>query len=121
MNKKDYITILILICIAGAFFAVGRLAFSKGGREVYVTCNNVEIYSENLYENKIIEINEGICHELPDEAEFSGSGNLLIIEDGKAYITEADCRDKICVGMSPVSHVGESIVCMPHGIVISVR
>ena len=48
-------------------------------------------------------------------------GNLLIVSGGVADVVEADCRDEICVGMKPISNVGESIVCMPNGVIVSVR
>ena len=46
--------------------------------------------------------------------------NLLVIRDGKAYVSSATCPDGICAGHRPISRVGESIVCLPHGVVITV-
>lgn len=49
-----------------------------------------------------------------------GFSNTLVIRDGKADMTEADCPDRICVKHRPVSHVGETIVCLPHKVVVEV-
>ena len=46
--------------------------------------------------------------------------NLLVIRGGKAYVSSATCPDGICAGHRPISRVGESIVCLPHGVVITV-
>lgn len=46
--------------------------------------------------------------------------NLLVISGGKAYISEANCRDEICVHHRAVSKTGESIVCLPHKLVVTV-
>ncbi len=46
--------------------------------------------------------------------------NLLVIKDGKAYVSKASCPDGICADHRPISHEGESIVCLPHKVVISV-
>ena len=49
-----------------------------------------------------------------------GFSNILVIRDGKADMTEADCPDRICVKHRPVSRVGETIVCLPHKVVVEV-
>ena len=51
----------------------------------------------------------------------SGGMNRLVIKDGKADITEADCPDRLCVHQAPVSREGEALVCLPHKVVVTVR
>ncbi len=46
--------------------------------------------------------------------------STLIIRDGKADMTEADCPDQICVNHRPVRFRGETIVCLPHKLVVEV-
>ena len=46
--------------------------------------------------------------------------NRLVIKDGKAYVETATCPDGICVSHNPVFREGESIICLPHGVVIAV-
>ncbi len=46
--------------------------------------------------------------------------NLLVIKDGKAYVESANCPDGICAEHRPISRDGESIVCLPHKVVITV-
>ena len=51
----------------------------------------------------------------------TGEGtNTLTIVDGQADMTEADCPDKICVDHIAISRAGESIVCLPHRIVVEI-
>lgn len=47
--------------------------------------------------------------------------NLLVIKDGKAYVETATCPDGICAAHRPISRQGESIVCLPHKVVITVK
>ena len=47
--------------------------------------------------------------------------NLLVIKDGKAHVETATCPDGICAAHRPISREGESIVCLPHRVVITVR
>ncbi|WP_414733623.1 NusG domain II-containing protein [Acetobacterium carbinolicum] len=49
----------------------------------------------------------------------SGS-NTLEISGGTAKIIEADCPDHICVKTHPISNPGETIVCLPHKLVVEV-
>ena len=46
--------------------------------------------------------------------------NILVIKDGAAYVESADCRDGICVAHSPVSKEGETVVCLPHRLIIRI-
>lgn len=49
-----------------------------------------------------------------------GGENRLVIHQGTAAITEANCPDKICVGHAPISRSGESVICLPHRLTVSV-
>ncbi|MBQ8836213.1 MAG: NusG domain II-containing protein [Clostridia bacterium] len=53
--------------------------------------------------------------------ETDGGVNTLVIADGKAYIKEANCPDGICVDHTPISRIGETITCLPHGVVVTVK
>lgn len=44
----------------------------------------------------------------------------LVIDDGAAYMESADCPNQICVHHNPVSHKGETIVCLPNRIIVEI-
>ena len=46
--------------------------------------------------------------------------NVIEIKDGKVYVSEADCPDKLCVKQGPISKAGETIVCLPHKLVVRI-
>ena len=46
--------------------------------------------------------------------------NVLVIHEGKAFVANANCPDGICVNHRAISKNGESIICLPHQIVITV-
>ena len=54
--------------------------------------------------------------ELSDE---SGC-NTLLSQNGKAQIIDADCPDGLCMHQNPIRYNGETIVCLPHKLVIRV-
>lgn len=52
---------------------------------------------------------------------FDGEGyNLLMISGGMASVSDADCPDRLCVSQRTISHKGESIICLPHKLVITI-
>lgn len=52
---------------------------------------------------------------------YQGGFNHLIIKDGEAVLTEADCPDLRCTRMGPISEPGEWMVCLPHRVTVTIR
>ena len=50
-----------------------------------------------------------------------GYTNTLVIENGTARVVEAGCPDQICVNHGAIRYAGESIVCLPHRLVVTVE
>ena len=50
-----------------------------------------------------------------------GGENLLVIQDGTAKIESASCPDGICVRHYAISRDGESIICLPNRVVVTIR
>lgn len=58
---------------------------------------------------------------LDEDGTYSiGEGNTIQISDGSVRMIYADCPDKICVKTGSISHSGQSIVCAPHKIVVTI-
>ncbi len=54
------------------------------------------------------------------EFELNGGTNILVIEDGKAYMKYADCPDGLCKNQGKIHLSGERIVCLPNKVLIEV-
>ncbi len=52
---------------------------------------------------------------------LNGGTNTLVIENGEAWVSEANCPDKICMGMGKISKNGEFIACLPNQVIIVVE
>ena len=50
-----------------------------------------------------------------------GGRNTLVIQGGAAWVSEADCPDQICKKHGAIRWKGQSIVCLPHRLVISIE
>ncbi len=105
MKKKDLIFIIAVLAIAGIFFGVhliqGRT--TQGKVEVHV---DGELYGTyELSKDQKINIQDT---------------NQLVIQDNEAKMEAANCPDKICVNQKAISKAGESIICLPNKVVVSI-
>ncbi len=63
------------------------------------------------------------CFYSDEEYEEAGGENvcnILRISDGSADMIYATCPDQICVNTGPAFKTGQSVVCLPHRIIITV-
>ena len=90
--------------------SIPMLAGNKGGEWVVITVSG-ERYA-------VLPLDEDRELTIPGE---KGLDNLLVIKDGYADITEADCPDKVCVHQKKIRYKGETIVCLPNRVVVSIE
>lgn len=106
--KNDILLIAGLLAVV-LVAVLAFLLFRAEGDTVTVTVNG-QIFGEySLRVNRTVEIRCGDGY------------NLLVIEDGRAYVKEASCPDEICSAHRPIRHNGESIVCLPNKVVVEIR
>ncbi len=108
IGKRDMIVILSVILLSILIFLIFKFTGERGDK-VIVTVDNKVVESFSLSENKEYYI------------ENDYGRNVLIIENGYAYIKEADCPDEICVKTGKICKRNEIIVCLPHKLVISIE
>ncbi len=106
LRNDIILTASILIVAASVFFIISLM--SADGGYVEVKKDGEIIASYPLSENIEVEIG--------DEKEY----NLLIIENGKAYMKDASCPDKLCMHQGYVSQNGETLVCLPNKTTVTV-
>ncbi len=101
----DIILIVSLIVISASAVAC-LFIFRREGKSV-----SVEIDGERV-----------ALYSLEDEGEYilNGGTNILVIENGEAYISEADCPDRTCMRTGSLRHVGQSAVCLPNRVSVTV-
>ena len=50
-----------------------------------------------------------------------GGTNTLCIDEGSVWLKEADCPDRICVQTGKIRYAGQSIICLPHKVVVEIK
>ncbi len=96
--------ICVLLLLLAVLFAVLPMLFAKQNTTVRVTLDGKEVMRLPLSQNL---------------SDYSPDGHVHIrIENGRAFISDSDCPDKICLGMHGVDASGGSAVCIPNRVAI---
>lgn len=107
-NKKavaDAALVAALLVIALSVFLIVELSREEG--ELVRVSIDGEVVAE---------------YSLSVDGEYSlnGGTNILVIENGEAYIRWADCPRQICVKDGRISRTGQRITCLENRVVVEV-
>ena len=106
MKKNDFLLIGLILLIAVSVMGYHYLKEDTGMGKAVIRVDG-ELYGEyDLSKDQTIDIQ---------------GTNTLEIHDGKARMSSADCPDKLCVHQKAVSRDGESIICLPNKVVVSIE
>ena len=101
--------LLIGGCLLAALVCCGLwLLLRRDGAAVVVEQAGRETARYALEENRTVKI------------EGEGGYNLLVIENGEAWLSEADCPNLLCVKTGKIRYAGQSIVCLPHTLAVRI-
>ena len=104
-HKWDILLVAGLLLLSGILF----LIFSFGqeqGAGVRICVDGAEVASYSLEQEGTYSLN--------------GGSNILVIADGAAWISEADCPDDLCVKQGKVRSGGQCITCLPNKLTVTV-
>lgn len=108
VKKARYDILLIAVLLFISALALGIMLLSRTeGERVVVEINGTQAAQYSLSVN--------------GEYPLNGGTNILVIENGEAYLRYADCPDKVCVNTGRIKYEGQTIVCLPNKIAITVR
>ncbi len=106
-KKSDLLLVLCVITLSVLLLFAFFISKEKGA-EITVKVGSQTLGMYSLREDR----------EIPIITEHGS--NTLVIEDGCAYIKDADCPDRLCTHTGKISETGESIVCLPHRVSVTV-
>ena len=108
MNKNDIILLCVILAAAIVTVGILSLIFLRTG-DVAVVRVNGEEYARLPLDKDTELLIEGV-----------GGTNLLVIKDGKAFVTEATCPDLVCVHMGYANEIAP-IACKPNMVTVSIE
>ncbi len=107
--KKSDIILMISIVIIGLISAVYiSLAKTKGDKVEIKAANHI-YGTYSLYIDRTVVV------------EGKNSKNIVTIKDGSVKMSSASCKNQVCVHHSPISKVGESIICLPNKVIVRIK
>ena len=113
-KKLDIVIIIFLIILS---FTPHFILGSKLCKNYSSTYANIKV-SGKLYKNiplssfkgeKIIDINT------------PKGTNKILIRDNTVKIIDADCKDELCIKQGEISKVSQTLVCLPHELIIEIK
>lgn len=82
---------------------------TKNAGKTVVIVTPDQTYEYSLSDNTTVKI------------ESRGITLFVTVTDGEVNVYKSDCPDGICVDSAPISKTGETIICAPAGVRISVK
>lgn len=108
IRKNDVFLVAALLLLGGGL-ALFLYATRQDGGIVRVQIDGETVMELPLAEDARLTLGEG------------GHTNTLVVQDGTAQVTAADCPDQVCVRQGAVRYSGESIVCLPHRLIVTIE
>lgn len=114
MKKTDIILIVVLAVVALGSLGIMRLLQARAADSADVIEAEIVVEGELF---KTVNLSEPQVIEIRTEKGY----NFLKIEEGRILMLEADCRDQICVNTVPATQPGDTIVCLPHEVIVQIK
>lgn len=109
MVKKGDIILSVGCIFAAVLLLVLAFIFKADGKTAVITVDS-EVFGQ---------------YKLSDEQDIviktEHGENMVQISNGKITVTAANCPDHYCVDHVAIDSVGETIVCLPHRVVIEIK
>lgn len=108
--KRDIVLVLVMLAVAMMALLIINYGVKKKGTYAVVKVDGQELYKLELDKDTTVDV-----------AGYQGGLNRIEVKAGKVSMTEADCPDELCVKTGKISRTGETIVCLPHRVVIEIK
>ena len=109
-RKNDILLILVALLLAGVLWGVLTLTKRQGG-EAIVTVDGKTVAVLPLSEDTVY---------VWTAPKPEGNTNTVEVANGRVCVKEANCPDGICERSGWIEYAGESIVCLPHKLIVTV-
>ena len=109
-TKREIILTIAVVATALVIWLFFTLFYGKTEHpKVEIVVGGKVTQTYDLYVDQTVEI----------KGEF-GNSNTLVIKDKSCYMSCANCPDQVCVLLGKISKNGESIICLPHELVVRI-
>ena len=113
-KKLDFVIIAVLMILSFLPEILLGASVGKGFNNTYAEIT----VAGKLYETIPLSAHKG---EEIIELKTDLGINIIKITDNKIGIIEADCPDKVCMNPKHIEKPGQSLVCLPHKVMIEIK
>lgn len=117
MIKRGDIIIVALLMLS-SFIPLGVFSYQQAmaaGSALQVV---VEVDGEVIHTFDLLDDGKTETFVYTDD---HGHENTIVREGLSVRMAEASCNDQVCVKMNPIDAAGETILCLPHRVLVEVR
>lgn len=104
--RLDIIIIAAILLVSLSLLLIVTLSKEEGS-VVVVEIDGTTVATYPLDKNAEYSLNDG--------------SNVLVIEDGVAYMNYSNCPDHTCEKTGKIRYVGQTIICLPNKIAVTIK
>lgn len=116
MKPGDIVLLLLLVVLS--FLPVIIFSYANATSGVEFNTAVVSVDGEELHRFELKDDGE---REIYTYSNDHGHENQIVREGTVVYMIEASCADQLCVRQGEVKRVGETIVCLPHRLLVEIN
>jgi len=105
------LVVLVILAAVAGLVLISRVNAGEAGSIAVIEVNGKEARRLELDDNQAYRT-------LTVQGSLGPS--TIAVENGKVWMAESACRDRVCVGMGRIELTGQSIVCLPNRVVIRI-
>jgi len=107
-NLKFFISLFVILVVLAVSIML-LVFYGNTANVAYVYVDNELVETLYLNEDKTVEI------------ECDNGYNIVCVKNKKVFVSDADCFNHDCVLMGKMNKVNQSIICLPHKMVINLK
>jgi hypothetical protein len=109
VKRSDILFIIVVVLLIAGAFVLFDVVKNSYGKVVVIEEGNEEVGTYPLSEDRIVEVAGPL------------GVTTVVIKDGEVYVSDSPCPNKVCIDMGRISDKGDSIICLPNRVYITVR
>lgn len=116
MKPGDIVLLLFLVVLSFLpviLFSLNQASDDHTHYTAVVSANGEVVHEFELMDDDVREVYEYVSED--------GESNTIVREGTIVYMIDASCTDQLCVRQGEISEMRETIVCLPHALIVEVQ
>lgn len=115
MKPGDIVLLLLLVVLS--FLPVIIFSYNNASSDAVYNTAEISVDGEVIHQIELIDDDGREVYVYTDD---HGHENTIVREGTVVTISEASCPDQLCVRQGDANRVGDTLVCLPHRLLVQV-